>query len=131
MLNFFQRLLNLDKSFTGLETKAQAFYTAQTLQAETQTRLHDQMQVEMHVTRGLLADVTSSAVSLQSAVDSTSAKIAQMAALGGLSAKFVQWSWLALVLLIVYQFNPKVARYAMATIGKLSPMEELLSQHIV
>ena len=120
MLNSFQRLLSLDSSFAGLETKAQAFHAAQTLQAETQARLHDQMQVEMHVTHGLLTDVTSSAAKLQSTVDKTSAKIAQMATLGGLSAAVVQWSWLILVVLIVYQFSPRFAGYATAAIGKSS-----------
>ncbi len=122
MLIFFQRLVSLDKSFTGLETKAQAFHKAQTLQAETQTRLHDQMQVEMHVTRGLLFDVTSSAANLQAAVDNTSVKIAQMATLGGFSTKFVQWSWLILVVFIIYQFNSKIAGYAAAAIGKPLPV---------
>ncbi len=118
MLNSFQRLVSLDSSFAGLETKAQAFHAAQTLQAEAQTRLHDQMQVEMYVTRSLLTDVTSSAAKLQSAVDNTSAKIAQMATLGGLSAAVTQWSWLILVVLIVYQFSRRFAGYATATIGK-------------
>ncbi len=121
MLKSFQRLVSLDKSFAGLETKAQAFRAAQTLQAETQTRFHDQMQVEMHVTRGLLSDVTSSAANLQAAVDNTSVKIAQMATLGGLPATVVQWSWLVLVVFIMYQLSPRIAGYMTAVVGKLHP----------
>ena len=130
VLNSVQRLVRLDRSFAGLETKAQAFHAAQTLQAETQSRLHDQMQVEMHVTRGLLTDVTSSAASLQAAVDNTSAKIAQMATLGGLSATVAQWSWLVLLVLIVHRFSPRFAGYAMAAIGK-SPITLLFQLHTV
>ena len=118
VLNSFQRLVSLDESFAGLETKAQAFHTTQTLQAEAQTKLHDQMQIEMQVTRGLLVDVTSSAADLQIAVDNTSAKIAQMATLGGLPATVVQWSWLLLAVLILYQFSPRIAGYATTAIGR-------------
>lgn len=118
MLNFFQRLVGLDKSFAGLEIKAHTFHTTQTLQVETQAKLHDQMQVEMHVTRGLLSDVTSSAMNLQAAVDNTSVKIAHMVTLGGLSATVVQWSWLILVVFVVYQLSPRIARYATAAIGE-------------
>ena len=120
MLITFQRLVSLDKSFAGLETKAQALHAAQTLQAETQTRLHDQMQVEMQVTRGLLVEVTSSAAHLQAAVDTTSTKIAQMATLGGLPATVMQWSWLILVVLVLYQFSSRFAGYATAAIGNSS-----------
>ena len=84
------------------------------------------MQVEMQVTRGLLADVTSSATTLQAAVDKASAKIAQMATFGGLSATVVQWSWLLLVILILYQLSPRIAGFATAGIGNC-PTTDLLS----
>ena len=115
--NSVQRLVNLDKSFVGLENKAEAFQAAQNRQAESQTRLYDQMQTELYVARGLLADVTSSAVSLQAAVEDTSSKVANMAAFGGFTSTVLRWGWLSVVLLVLYLLSPRYAGFATAALG--------------
>ena len=118
----YQRLFNLDKSFAGLETKAEAFHIAQTLQANTQNHLHDQMdrmQTDMHVARGLLAEVISSASSLQIAIDDTSSKIANISTLCGFFTVILRWGWVLLVVFIIRQFNPSFAGYATAALGTL------------
>lgn len=118
----YQRLSNLDKSFTGLETQAEAFHAAQTLQANTQTHLHDQidrMQTDVHVARGLLAEMTSSASSLQSAIEDTSSKIAKISTLGGFTTVVVQWGWVLLAIFLIRQLSPRFAGYATAALGML------------
>lgn len=116
-----KRLLSLDRSFANLETRAETLQTSQNRQAESQARLYDQMQTEMYVARGLLAEVTSSAVSLQASVEDTSSKIANMAALGGFTSTFLRWGWLCLLLFVLYQFQPIYARYATAAVGESPP----------
>lgn len=93
-------------------------HTSHNRQAESQARLFDQTQTEMYLVRGLLADVTSAAASLQASVEDTSSKIANMAALGGFTNTFLRWGWLCLLLFILYQFQPRYARYATAAVGK-------------
>lgn len=115
-----QRLFNLDKSYAGLETQAEAIHAAQILQANTQTHLHDQidrMQTDMHVARGLLAEVTSSASSLQTAIEDTSSKIAQISRFGGFSAGILQWVWVLLAVFMIHQLSPRFAAYATAVLG--------------
>ena len=77
------------------------------------------MQTEIYVARGLLADVMSSAASLQASVQDTSSSIANMAAFGGFTSSFLRWGWLSLLIFVIYQFRPLYARYAAATIGKI------------
>ncbi|MCJ1229510.1 hypothetical protein MMC12_006177 [Toensbergia leucococca] len=113
------RLFNLDKSFEKLESKAEKFHASQTLQAETQARLHDQMQTEMQMARGLLAEVTSSAASLQSAIEDTSTKISQMATFSGITGSVLRWAWLGLMVTVVHQFNPQLAGYVALILGTL------------
>ena len=114
---YAQRVFGLDKSFTNLENKAELLHASQTHLAESQARLFDQMRTDIYVARGLLADVISSAASLQLAVEDTSSKIADIAALGGFTNTFLRWGWLSLLLFILHQFNPVYARYAIAAIG--------------
>ena len=122
-----QRLINLDRSFEKLETKAEAFHTTQTLHADTQTHLHDQLQTEMHIARGLLAEVTNSATSLKMSVEDASTKIAQMAIFGGISSTILRWGWLILLVFVIYQFNPRAAGYAAAILGKCTQLAEVRS----
>ena len=75
------------------------------------------MQTEIHVARGLLADITTSAASLQASVENTSTRIANMAALSGVTASFLRWGWLSLVVFIIYLLNPRYAGYLAAGLG--------------
>lgn len=115
-----QRLVNLDKSYTSLETQAEAFHAAQTLQANMQTHLHDQidrMHTDMHVARRLLAEVTFSASNLQTAIEDTSLKIAQISIFGGFTTVITQCGWVLLVVSIMYQFSFRSAGYATALLS--------------
>ncbi|KAL9576094.1 MAG: hypothetical protein Q9212_007391, partial [Teloschistes hypoglaucus] len=113
------RLEKLDKSFAGLESTAAALQATHSADAEAQLRLHSQVQIEMQVAQGLLADITASAATLQDTVHDTSSKVAHMVALGGVTNKVLNWGWSLVVLLVVYHFHPKVAGYAAATMGTL------------
>lgn len=116
-----QRLANLDNSFTTFETKAEAIRTSQAAQIETQARLSihiDQMQTDLYLTQGLLADITSSASGLLATIDETSTKIAQMATISDAVPMFFQWGWLILMIFIIYQFNPKYAGNVAAILSR-------------
>lgn len=104
----------MDKSFAGLQDKAEAFHAVQNRQAESQTRLYDQMQTEMYVARGLLADVTSSAATLQAALEDTSSKVANLITAGALTTTILRWGWLSLVIFVLYLLNPRYAGFAAA-----------------
>ena len=112
-----QRLDNLDKSFAGLESRAEAFNAAQNAQAELQTRLYDQMQTEMYVAHGLLADITSSATYLQATLDDTTSKVASMTMSGSFTSRSIQ---LGLVLYCLHLFKPRFAAIAAAVFGGFS-----------
>ena len=75
------------------------------------------MQTELYVTRGLIADVTASAASLQVSVEKTASKIAAMATLGGVTTSILRWGWLSLVVFVLYQISPRYAAFAMAATG--------------
>ncbi|KAI4199625.1 MAG: hypothetical protein LQ350_004500 [Teloschistes chrysophthalmus] len=115
-----ERLEKLDKSFAGLESTAAALQATHSAGAEAQLRLHSQVQIEMQVAQGLLADITASAATLQDTVHDTSSKVAHMVALGGVTNKILNWGWSLVVLLVVYHFHPKVAGYAAATLGEIA-----------
>lgn len=127
MLIPMQKMVSLDRSFEKLETKAEAFHAAQTNYADTQTRLHHQLQTEMHVARSLLAEVTSSATSLKVTVEDASTKIAQMTVFGGITSTILRWGWLSLVVFVMYQFKPRFAGYAAASLGKHIQCSEVRS----
>lgn len=112
-----QKLVKLDKSFAGLEDKAEAFHAAQNRQAESQTRLYDQMQTEIYVARGLLADVTSTATTLQAALEDTSSRVANLATSGALTTTILRWGWLSLIIFVLYLLNPRYAGFAAAAWG--------------
>jgi hypothetical protein len=112
--------LNLAKSFTGLETRTEAFKTAQNSQLATQDLLHGQvqeMQTEMQMARHILLDVTSSASAVQAAIKTSSTQLAQMATLGGFASTFVQWGWVILGIVIINQLSSRYARYAATITG--------------
>lgn len=75
--------------------------------------------MEIHVARGLLADVTASAENLQASVENTASKIATMATLSGATGSILRWGWLSLVIFVLYQFSPRYAAFAMAGLGLL------------
>ncbi|KAL9059541.1 MAG: hypothetical protein Q9206_001439 [Seirophora lacunosa] len=107
-----KRLINLDKSFAGLESTAAALHAIQTSDAEAQLRLHNQMQTDLQVAQSLLADITASAASLQASVHDTSSKVTNMVAFGGLSSTVLNWGWSLIMVLVLYQFHPKLGGYA-------------------
>lgn len=116
-----QRLDNLDQSFSGLQNKAQSLHDAQIHQAETQGRLHDLMEVDMQVARGLLDDVISSATKLQAAVHNTSTNIAQVVSLAWIASSIWNWGrWAfasSFLVFVIYLFSARYARYAAVAIG--------------
>ncbi len=111
-------MINLSSSFTGLESKAETFHAAQTRQAEMQTRLHDQMQIEIQATRGLLDEVTFSATSLKATVDSTAAIIGKLASLTSLARCIPALGLGILILFVFHLASPRYAGYLGAAIGK-------------
>ena len=122
MLTSPQRLISLDRSFASFESRAEAFQAAQTRQAELQTRLHNDMQIEMQVTRGLLDNVTLSATGLHTTIQTTSALIGQFTSLIGNLGSVAGWIWPVtstfLVLFALYQVSPRCAGYALGAIGR-------------
>ena len=112
-----QRLAYHDRLLSSLNSNAEAIFVAQSKQAESQASMLDQMQTEMYMARGLLAEITASASSLQASVEKTSSQIASIATLSGLTSSFLRWGWLSLLVLILYQFSPRYAGYAIAIFG--------------
>ncbi|KAL8767090.1 MAG: hypothetical protein Q9209_006317 [Squamulea sp. 1 TL-2023] len=112
-----ERLMNLDRSFAGLESSAAALHKTHSAEAEAQLRLRNQLQVELQVAQGLIADITASAASLQASLHDTSSKVAHIVTFGGLSDRILTWAWCLVALLILWQFNPRYSRYAATTLG--------------
>lgn len=113
-------MVNLGKSFDGLESKAEKFHALQTRQAEMQTLFHDQIQIEMQTTQGLLDEVTSSTHSLKATVDSTTAVIDKLASLNGIT-KWVPAVGVGVVLLFaLHLISPKHAGYAVSAFSECS-----------
>lgn len=99
------------------------FDSAQTTQVNMQSRLYeqiDQMQNNMYVARGLLAEVTSSASNLQATIEDTSTRMAQMTTLSGMTDKIFRWGWLLLVVLLIHQLCPKYNPFATSALGRPS-----------
>ena len=123
---------HLSQSFTHLETKAEAISTAQTLQAETQARLHNQMEVAMQVAQGYLSEISSTALDLQAIISETASKIQSMTAFARVfgfvfnwvltaSVGLVAFSALA-VLVTVWRYSHKVVVTIISAIGRFSPI---------
>lgn len=118
-----QRFLSLGQSFANLESLVEMFGAAQTIQVNTQSRLYqqiDQMQNNMYVAQGLLADVTSSASNLQATIEHTSTRMAQMTAFSGMTEKIFRWGWLLLLVFLIHQLRPKYTSLATSTLGRSS-----------
>lgn len=109
---------DLDRSFSGLESKAEALHAAQTRQAEMQAHLHNQTQDQMQASQNLLADVTSRARALHELVDDAAAKIAKMAWFGALPGELLRLVWLALAVAVLHYYVPKYAWVVATVIGK-------------
>ncbi|KAI4272641.1 MAG: hypothetical protein L6R35_006471 [Caloplaca aegaea] len=116
-----KRLVNLDKSFSGLESTAAALHAMQTADTEAQLRLHNQVQTDLQVAQILLAEITASAANLQASVYDTSSKVTNMVAFGGFSSVFLNWGWSLIMVLMLYQFHPRLGGYAAVLLGKASP----------
>ncbi|KAI4284743.1 MAG: hypothetical protein L6R38_001199 [Xanthoria sp. 2 TBL-2021] len=111
------QLLDLDRRLVGLRSFAATLYETQAADAEAQLRLSNQVQVELQVARGLIADITASAASLQASLHDTGSKVAHIVALGGLTDTVLSWAWCLVTLFVLYQFNSKYARYVAAALG--------------
>ena len=98
----------------------ETFDTAQNSQVIMQNLLHDQvqqMQTEMQVAHRMLKDITSSASALQTAIETSSTQLAQMATIGGVTSAILQWGWVFLGIVVLYQFSSRFAGYAAAAFG--------------
>ncbi|KAL8732581.1 MAG: hypothetical protein Q9181_003896 [Wetmoreana brouardii] len=113
-----ERLSKLDRSLAGLESTAAALHATQTEDAKAQLHLHNQVQIELQVAQGLLADITASAANLQSTVRDTSSKVAHMVALGSLTSMILNWGWSLVIIFILYHLHPRYAGYAAAFLGR-------------
>lgn len=93
----------------------------QTADTEAQLRLHNQVQTDLQVAQILLAEITASAANLQASVYDTSSKVTNMVAFGGFSSVFLNWGWSLIMVLMLYQFHPRLGGYAAVLLGKASP----------
>lgn len=138
MLTLVQRLISLDNSFASFESKAESFQAAQTRQAELQARLHNEMQIDMYVTRGLLDNITSSATNLHTTIQTSSALVGQVASLIGNLRGATRWIPTVLCVSVLFFvlciFNLGFALRAAGLIGQ-PPLEgnlwSLLTSHAV
>lgn len=87
-----------------------------------QARLHNEMQIEMQVTRGLLDNITSSATGLHATIQTTSALLAQFSSLIGNLGSVTSWVWPVtssfVVLFVLYQISSRFAGYALGAISQ-------------
>lgn len=80
------------------------------------------MQNNIFVARGLLADVTSSALNLQATIEGTSTRMVQIATIGGMTETVFRWGWLLLVAYLLNQFRPNTTPLAMSALLGRSPL---------
>lgn len=113
----YERVQDLDHSFSGLESKAEKLHVAQTRQAELQAHLHNQTQVEMQASHSLIVNVTASARGLHEAVDGAAAKIANMAWFGAIPGELFRLGWLVLAVAVLHWYSPNHAKFVAAVIG--------------
>ena len=113
-------MAHLDRSFDSLDSKAEIFHAAQTRQVELQSRLHDQLQIEMQTTRGLLDEATSSATSLKATVDSTAALVGKLSSLTDITRWIPTVGVGVMLLLALYLIYPTYAGYLATAISKRS-----------
>ena len=123
---------HLGQSFTHLETRAESISIAQTLQAETQARLHDQMEVAMQVAQGYLSEISSTALQLQTIISETASKIQSMTTFACMFGVLLDWvltvcfglfAFSALAALVtVWRYSHKAAMNIILAISKFSPL---------
>ena len=113
-----QRLLKLDESFEKLDTKALAFHNEQRIQAEAQSNFFAELQGAMHLTSRQIANITATAAGLENLIDHVTTKVTQAVSFTGTSDTVLQWSWLGLVVFVLYLVNSRYAAFATAAIGK-------------
>ncbi|KAI4269882.1 MAG: hypothetical protein LQ337_007025 [Flavoplaca oasis] len=116
------QLLDLDKHLASLKASSTALYETQLAEANAQLILSNQVQIDLQVAQGLVANITTSAASLQASLQETGSRVADIVALGGLggltkTVSLLAW-WLVL-LFVLYQFNSKYARYVATALGKI------------
>ncbi|KAL8849837.1 MAG: hypothetical protein Q9221_005175 [Calogaya cf. arnoldii] len=111
------QLLDLDNRLAGLQSSAVALQETQAADAEAQLRLSNQVQVDLQMARGLIADITASAASLQASLQDTSSQVAHIVALGGITDKLEVLGWGLLAFFVLYLVNEKYARYAAIALG--------------
>lgn len=103
-----EQFSSLGQSLAKLESLVEIFGLAQTNQVKVQSQVYEQieqMQNEMYVTRGLLADVSSSASNLQATIEGTSTRMAQqIATISGLTENVFRWGWLLLVVAFLIHY---------------------------
>ena len=120
MLTILQKLAVLDTSFDKLQTRAEAFNALQTIQSETQDRLHKQVQKAMQVTSQRLALIDASASNVGSKLKDISSVLRQVAALGNILGSWARWRWPCIVIAILFVFDRKMAFYTAAILSELS-----------
>lgn len=116
----YERVQDLDHSFSGLESKAETLHAAQVHQAEMQEYLHNQTRAELQVSQNLIANVTSSARGLHEAVDDAAAKIAKMAWFGAIPGELFKFGWLVLAVAVLHWYSPNHARLVATVIGEFA-----------
>ena len=130
-----QGMGRLTESFSHLESRAEAIGATQSQQAETQYRLHDQMEVQMQVTQGYLSDVTNKASRLQEAVSRTASEIQSLTAFTQLFSTVYDWTIIisgcillgatGLFLRALWRFNHTIACCVAAAISTVPPTRTL------
>ncbi|KAL8993386.1 MAG: hypothetical protein Q9169_006389 [Polycauliona sp. 2 TL-2023] len=112
-----RQLSGLDRHLADLKDSSAALLKTHAADAEASLRLSNQVQIELQVARGLIADITTSATSLQTSLQDTGSKVAHMVALGGLTDTFLIWAWCLVALFVLYIFSARYARYVAGTLG--------------
>ncbi|KAL9629400.1 MAG: hypothetical protein Q9204_005293 [Flavoplaca sp. TL-2023a] len=116
------QLLDLDKHLASLKASSTALYETQMAEANAQLRLSNQVQINLQVAQGLVANITTSAVSLQASLEETGSRVADIVAfrgLGSLTKTVSLLAWCLVPLFVLYQFNSKYARYLGTALGKI------------
>ena len=107
----------LTKSFSNLESRADALSAAQSKQVETQSRLNGQMEVDMKVAQGYLSDVASRALELQATVSETSSKIQSMTTFAKAFGMALDWTATLLIIVLLVLFG-----WILRVIWRFSPL---------
>jgi len=113
--------LNITDAFQGLESRAEFLQASQALQADTQARIHQQMEIDMQIAQGLIRDVAESATDLHLTVQETSTKIKDMVSMHWIIGSLIDWKFALIVLCLVYQLRPFVAKTISLALGRAFP----------